>query len=822
MDGGAVNPVLSAHHAELSLADVKRFLPPSFLKQLKKVYLCGNFGDPVAAADCLEVLRYLRSVEGGPRVGLFTNGGMRNAAWWKELGALMQPAGRAFVRFAIDGDESTNHLYRQHVVWSRLLANMEAFIAAGGVAEWDFIVFEHNEHQVEQMRALAERLGFTKFNAKKTARFIDKKKGGVKECTPVKDLAGEVVRHLRPPKDPQWQNEAALHSVQLAVEKHGSMESYYDNCEVQCKVAREGEIYISADGLAFPCCWLAAEMYRADLANSQRQIVRLIRAANPLEGLAAQSVMQRGGIAAVVDKKGGLFHKLVTAAMHQPSVSAGRLRTCSAVCGADVCAFKKQFVGASQQLDPELREARSIAEPAKSAKAGAKAPVLVWYGSETGNAERLALKLGETLGSTAEVSSPPATRADVELALQDRKALVLVLATWGDGDPTTDVLPFFSWLEEVSRTHVGDVSLPVAVYGVGSSLWPRFNAAAKRAWSLADVVGAPMLAPLGEGDVAKGTLDDHFEQWSRDSLIPALRARGLTSGDGPPAFTITRQDVDAICLTVKKCVRLAVEDPVARYCEIELEGSLRYGAGDAIGVLPEAKDGLEQRARWYTVSSAPSGESSTVSTLRLTVREVESGACSPWLCSIREGEVVRCLPPRRPSPLLAAWDLRRQSGQAPPLLLVANGAGVAPFIALMETLELERTMGRVAPACSLWMGCRRAPEALPHSVRLDAFQRNGVLIKVSIAESRPLNDVAKTGACRFVQDSLALEADELGRLLFGTESSDGQPAPGALMLVCGSALMGSAVRSLIADIAVKFGSSIETLEEERRYVAELW
>ena len=41
----------------------------------------------------------------------------------------------------------------------------------------------------------------------------------------------------------------------------------------------------------------------------------------------------------------------------------------------------------------------------------------------------------------------------------------------------------------------------MAIFGVGSSLWPDFNAAARRAGELLGALGVPLLA-LGEGDVA--------------------------------------------------------------------------------------------------------------------------------------------------------------------------------------------------------------------------------------------------------------------------------------------------------------------------------
>ena len=49
---------------------------------------------------------------------------------------------------------------------------MKSFIEAGGRARWDFLVFDFNEHQVDEARKLSEEWGFEKFIVKKSSRFI--------------------------------------------------------------------------------------------------------------------------------------------------------------------------------------------------------------------------------------------------------------------------------------------------------------------------------------------------------------------------------------------------------------------------------------------------------------------------------------------------------------------------------------------------------------------------------------------------------------------------------------------------------------------------
>ena len=153
--------------------------------------------------------------------------------------------------------------------------------------------------------------------------------------------------------------------------------------------------------------------------------------------------------------------------------------------------------------------------------------------------------------------------------------------------------------------------------------------------------------------------------------------------------------------------------------------------------------------------------------VRLTVREVPGGGCSPWLCSLCPGDLVECLPPRSASPLRSAWEARIASGPVLQLLLVANGAGLAPFLALLESLGQEPGP---RPQVWLWVGCRTRQGGLPHAERLTAFQAEGVLHRLSVAESRPAApDMPK----RWVQDLLAAEVEEVGQLLFLALDRDG-------------------------------------------------
>ena len=75
LSGGATNPDLPL--VELSLDDIKKILLPEFVAQLRQIYACGNYGDPIVARECLSIFKYLRECNSELNLCLHSNGSAR-------------------------------------------------------------------------------------------------------------------------------------------------------------------------------------------------------------------------------------------------------------------------------------------------------------------------------------------------------------------------------------------------------------------------------------------------------------------------------------------------------------------------------------------------------------------------------------------------------------------------------------------------------------------------------------------------------------------------------------------------------------------------
>ena len=330
MNGEGINPHINLD--ELTLEDCKRIFSPQFIKQLKTMYMCGNLGDPIIAKDTLEIFKYFREHNKDMWLSMNTNGGARDEEWWRELAKVLGRMGA--VIFSVDGLGDTNHIYRQGVLWDNVERNARAFLDAGGRGRWDFLVFEHNQHQVHVAEGIARHIGMERFVAKKTGRFLtaDSKK---KEKHQAVDRKGNKTNEIQKPSDEKYQN-SAIKQYDNIKEKHGSIDAYYDNAWVDCKVKKEGSLYISAEGLALPCCWTAGRMYKWWHKDPKvEQVWDFIDAAGGKTALDA-----RNGIEKVFDT--GIFDS-IQESWQKPSCAKGKLKVCAMKCGTEFDPFGEQF-----------------------------------------------------------------------------------------------------------------------------------------------------------------------------------------------------------------------------------------------------------------------------------------------------------------------------------------------------------------------------------------------------------------------------------------------------------------------------------------------
>jgi MoaA/NifB/PqqE/SkfB family radical SAM enzyme len=160
----------TANPEELAVGDV----PLSVIRRITReafpdagfVNFCGNYGDPIYHRHFHEVVRHMKAE--GFVVRVETNGSRRSAKWWAELAAMLTRQDR--ISLSIDGLEDTNHLYRVNSRWRDIIVAVEA-LRGRVMLVWKFIVFRHNQHQIEAAIAMARELGFDDFKLMRSNRF---------------------------------------------------------------------------------------------------------------------------------------------------------------------------------------------------------------------------------------------------------------------------------------------------------------------------------------------------------------------------------------------------------------------------------------------------------------------------------------------------------------------------------------------------------------------------------------------------------------------------------------------------------------------------
>lgn len=199
------------------------------LPGLKTVQLCGNYGDPIIGSNIIQLIDLC--IERNLKIQIHTNGSLRNTEWWGSLGKKLSSHPHD-VWFGIDGIGETHEIYRQATSYDKIIDNATAFIDAGGYATWQFIPYEHNQHQIKQALITSQKLKFKKFKLVKL--FRNKKK--------VRHWKTGEAFELRPPSD----------VVQLIRMPGKKLPPTSTEC---MHMSPEPSVYLNAQGKLSWCCY---------------------------------------------------------------------------------------------------------------------------------------------------------------------------------------------------------------------------------------------------------------------------------------------------------------------------------------------------------------------------------------------------------------------------------------------------------------------------------------------------------------------------------------------------------------------------------------
>lgn len=361
VSGGVKNPTFKETY--LTLQNIKDWFTSDFLNQINRIGMCGNYGDAMTNPELISIVEYIISVNPNIRFTMNTNGSGRDESFWIELGKLFK--GRGEVIFSVDGLEDTNWIYRRGTHWDKIMSSMKAYISTGAKSSWDYLVFKHNQHQIDDAKRLAKNMGVTNFFQKKAFGFHD---GEDHNRMDVYRSDGKFEYSIMAPleevqgvnKDPR-RNTQGLGKNWLSGKKktstgyisdikrqlanventtktlHWSYGGYerdkftdhdikLSKTNIRCQAAEEHSIFVDHNGIVVPCCFIAA-FYPGDGKDISQPIKEFLEK----DGIETIS-LKHNSLEDIID--GRLFTTGWVESFNNYDIYSGkRLKACSIFCG---------------------------------------------------------------------------------------------------------------------------------------------------------------------------------------------------------------------------------------------------------------------------------------------------------------------------------------------------------------------------------------------------------------------------------------------------------------------------------------------------------
>lgn len=227
-----------------TVSQFKQIITLEVLKYVKVISLCGAYGDPLICKDLIDICSYIKE-HSNAEIRINTNGSLHNTRWWTKLAKVL-PA--HMVIFGIDGFKENHEKHRIGTDFDKIIKNATAFIAAGGTAVAQFINFEHNKNDYDELRTFLLNIGFQSIYKVNSNRFKQ-------DSYVVFDKNQKELYRLLPSNEEVVAITDA--DIPTIIENN-------ENITVKCRSISQKEIYIDARKHLYPCCETADIRYEIE------------------------------------------------------------------------------------------------------------------------------------------------------------------------------------------------------------------------------------------------------------------------------------------------------------------------------------------------------------------------------------------------------------------------------------------------------------------------------------------------------------------------------------------------------------------------------
>ncbi|MEW7009751.1 PepSY domain-containing protein [Lentilitoribacter sp. EG35] len=356
----------------------------------------------------------------------------------------------------------------------------------------------------------------------------------------------------------------------------------------------------------------------------------------------------------------------------------------------------------------------------------------------------------------------------------EAKNIFILTSTYGDGIAPASANKFLKKLENMEIAHCGKF----AILGFGDKQFSNFCGFAETVEKQLRHKNAEFFHPLAKiNQQSPQTFRDWGQQIGQivncDLVLEHVPARPKTNKIALQKVVVRSQELDE-------------QTAILRFNLLQNHFGFdkrmsKFEAGDLIGIIPPKSD----VPRYYSIAS-----SSYDGFIEICVKRHKLGLCSNYLLNLNEGDKIDYFIKENNSFKPVASDT--------PLVMIGAGTGIAPLAGFARGNVKNR------PAYLFWGGRNPNTDFLYKDTLVD-LTKHQKLSDTYLAFSRITDR-------QYVQDKLKSEAELLKELI----------SEGAQILVCGGPEMALGVRTTIDGIISQIGESATSLQQQKRYLEDVY